>query len=118
MGIFVGLYYSKDYMSNTLRWAYGSLPYEVAIAGMMVRHKHPLAKAWSVCVMWPYCSISVDVFSTGRYMTCWIVALIGIDTLVFMFMHRLVAIGEFAFFDKKWCGPLKELLLYFSRHAL
>lgn len=116
LALFVGLYYSKDYMSNTLRWAYGSLPYEIAVAGMMVRNKHPLAKAWCAAAMLHYCSISVDVFSTGRYMTCWIVALVGLDTAVFMFFDKLVALGEFAFFDKT--GPLKQLVLYFSRKAL
>jgi hypothetical protein len=114
--IFVALVFAKDYFSGTLRIAYGSLPFTLAIAGYLTKRMHYMAKPWVIASMTHFAYVAVGVFAQTELQTRWICGLVAAEGVVFMFFNKLATSTEFKMFNK--LGPIKDLLLYISRKAL
>jgi len=114
--IFIALVLAKDYCSTTLRIAYGSLPFTLAIAGYLTKRMHYMAKLWVIAAMTHFAYVAVGVFAQTETQTRWICGLIAAEGVVFMFFNKLAGRGEFKLFNK--LGPIKDLLLYVSRKAM
>merc|ERR1712034_236551 len=103
-------------MGDELRFAYGSLPYSIAIAGYLIKKRHYMGKPWVAVSMIHYCYVAVSVFSSTALQTKWIVIFVGFDAFMFAFYDKLEKMGEFKVFDKT--GLLKDFMLYISRNAI
>jgi len=114
--IFVALYFAKDYFSNTLRIAYGSLPFALAIAGYLTKRGHYMAKPWVIASMTFFAYVAVGVFAQTETQTRWICGLVAAEGVVFMFFNKFARTAEFKLFNK--LGPIKNFLRYISRQAL
>jgi hypothetical protein len=114
--IFVALFFAKDYCSNTLRIAYGSLPFTLAIAGYLTKRKHYMSKPWAIASMTQFAYVAVGVFAQTEAQTRWICGLVAVEGVMFMFFNRFARTAEFKIFNN--LGPIKDFLLYVSRNAL
>merc|ERR1711964_16676 len=115
--MFIPLALAKDVCSGDLRIAYGSLPFLLAIAGYLVKRKHYLAKFWVVAVMIHFAYVAVQVFSNSALQTQWICILCALNGLLFLFFNKLASAGEYSW-STRLPRPIRNGLLYFSRHAL
>lgn len=112
-----GLMFAKDFFSNYMRAAYGSMWLTISIAGYLTKKEHYLAKMWVAVAMGQYMYLAESVFAINTTMTYFIYGTLIAETLVFMFLKKFADMGEFKCF-RKIPTAVRDLFLYFSRNAL
>ena len=94
--VLFGLLWSiRDYCSQKLLIGYGTLPFMLAIAGDLHRHKHSLAKAWIIGSMFVFFYSSNAVFASNMRQTVGI-AMACLSNAVFMMSFKLMQVSQMA----------------------
>jgi len=116
--IFIPLALLEPFFSDTLRIAYGTLPYMLGIAGYLAKRNHYMAKYWSIATMIQHTYCAVGTFGRTPLQTQWICILCAVEALVFAFVFNRYANAKVYSWSKYVPVPLRDGFLYISRNAL
>ena len=84
IAVFGFLFYIRDYCSTDLGIGYGTLPYMLAIAGDLHRHKNKLSKMWIVGSMATFFYASNSVFANNFWHTVGIAVACLLNGIIMM----------------------------------
>jgi hypothetical protein len=116
--IFVPLMLLEPFFSDELRIAYGSLPYMLGIAGILIKRNHWAGKWWAIFTMVQHTYCAVGTFGRTPLQTQWICILCAIEALVFAFVFEKYANAKVYSWSKYVPIPLRDGFLYISRNAM
>jgi hypothetical protein len=115
--LFVPLALMESYTGDYLRIAYGSQAYMLIITGLLVKRGNKYAKFWAIGTMIQYAYLACEVFGRTPGMFNTIIALITIETFVFMFANKLGGKTVYSF-SARLPVEIRDALLYVSRNAI
>jgi len=115
--LFAPLAYFESFTGDYLRIAYGSQAYMLIITGLLVKRGNKYAKFWAIGTMIQYAYLACAVFGRTPGMFNAIIALITVETFIFMFANKLGGKSVYSF-SSKLPIPVRDFLLYISRNAI
>jgi len=115
--LFVPLALLESFTGDYLRIAYGSQAYMLIVTGLLVKRCNKYAKFWAIGTMIQYAYLAAEVFGRTPGMFNAIIALITMETFVFMFANRLGGKKVYSF-SNMLPKEARDFLLYISRNAI
>lgn len=115
--LFAPLAMMESWSSDTIRIAYGSQAYMLIITGLLVKRGNQWGKLWAIGTMIQYAYLACEVFGRTPGMFNTIIALVAVETLVFMFANRLGGKKVYGW-SARLPREVRDILLYISRNAI